>query len=86
MLIEFSDLPIDAEVIEAENDKLISIAGGCISCSFGSDLSAEMLKLCGMERRFDHILTEAYGVARPERILGVVGLIGRVSPDGRVVL
>ena len=37
---EFGDLPIDADLIEARDGNLISIAGGCICCSFGSDLVA----------------------------------------------
>ena len=33
---EFGALPIDEDLIEAQDDELISIAGGCICCSFGS--------------------------------------------------
>ena len=37
---EFGELPIDEDLIEAKGDDLISIAGGCICCSFGGDLTA----------------------------------------------
>ena len=37
---EFGELPIDADLIEARDGNLISISGGCICCSFGSDLLA----------------------------------------------
>ena len=42
---EFGDLPIDADLIEARDGNLISIAGGCICCSFGSDLVAALLNI-----------------------------------------
>ena len=35
---EFGSIAIDEDLIEAEEDGLISIAGGCICCSFGNDL------------------------------------------------
>ena len=42
---EFGELPIDADLIEARDDNLISISGGCICCSFGSDLVAALIDL-----------------------------------------
>src|SRR5476651_1816327 len=42
---EFGALPIDADLIEARDDKLISISGGCICCSFGSDLLAALIEM-----------------------------------------
>ena len=39
-----------------------------------------------MEGWYDRILNEASSVARPEEILGYVGLIRSVSPDGIVIL
>lgn len=83
---DFGDLPIDEDLIEASDDEVISIAGGCICCSFGSDLSAALLQLGAMNRSLDHILIEASGVARPEAIMESVGLVNGVSPDGIVIL
>jgi len=42
---EFGDLPIDADLIEAKDDEMIAISGGCICCSFGSDMTAALIKL-----------------------------------------
>ena len=39
-----------------------------------------------MEGWYDGILNEASSVARPEEILGSVGLIRSVSPDGIIIL
>ena len=83
---DFGDLPIDEDLIEADDDELISIAGGCICCSFGSDLSAALLRMGEMNGRFDHILIEASGVARPEAIMDSIGLVSGVSQDGIVIL
>ena len=35
---EFGELPIDADLIEGQDENVINIAGGCICCSYGSDL------------------------------------------------
>ncbi len=34
---DFGELPIDADLIETRGEGVISIAGGCVCCSFGSD-------------------------------------------------
>ena len=83
---DFGALPIDKDLIEAADDEVISIAGGCICCSFGSDLSAALSQLSAMNQPIDHILIEASGVARPEAIMWSVGLVSGVLPDGIVIL
>ena len=42
---EFGELAIDEDLIEAQEDGLISISGGCICCSFGSNLISALMKL-----------------------------------------
>ena len=42
---EFGDLPIDEDLIETKDEKLISISGGCICCSFGDDLTGALKDL-----------------------------------------
>jgi len=56
---EFGALSIDEDLIEAEQDDIISIAGGCICCSFGDDLSAALMDICAFKPPPDHILIEA---------------------------
>jgi len=65
---EFGALSIDEDLIEAEQDDIISIAGGCICCSFGDDLSAALMDICAFKPPPDHILIEASGVAVPAAI------------------
>ena len=42
---EFGDLPIDADIIEARDDEMITISGGCICCSFGSDMTLSLIHI-----------------------------------------
>lgn len=83
---EFGELPIDADLIEAQDDKVISIAGGCVCCSYGNDLMLAMMDLEKMDPRPDHILLESSGVAIPGAIAASIGLLSGFSVDGIVIL
>ena len=83
---EFGELPIDADLIESRDENVIDIAGGCVCCSYGSDLMAALINLLQVEPAPDHILIEASGVALPDAIAQSVGLITRYTVDGIVVL
>lgn len=83
---EFGELPIDADLIEAEDENLISIAGGCVCCSYGNDLVLAMLDLAKMEPRPDHVLLEASGVALPGAIAATVGILPDYALGGVIVL
>jgi G3E family GTPase len=82
---EFGALPIDADLIEARDDKLISISGGCICCSFGSDLLAALIEM-EREQPIDHLLIETSGVALPGAIVQSLGLVPGLVLDGVIVL
>ena len=83
---EFGALPIDADLIEAQDDALISIAGGCVCCSYGNDLIAAMMELSKLPQAPEHILIESSGVALPGAIAASVGLLEGFAIDGIVVL
>lgn len=83
---EFGELPIDEDLIEAEGDDIISIAGGCICCSYGNDLTLALIKMAEMSPRPDHVVIEASGVAIPSAIVASVGLLGAFRSDGIVAL
>ena len=83
---EFGELAIDRDLIEAEEEGLISISGGCVCCSFGGDLIAALRNLSQMQPRPQHILIEASGVAKPSAIFDSVALLDGFSADGVVVL
>ena len=86
MVNEFGELPIDEDLIEAEGDELISLAGGCVCCSFGSDLIEAMTKLATLNPRPDNVILESSGVALPGSIAGTLSLLPDFSIDGVVVL
>ena len=83
---EFGSLPIDADLIESEDDNVISIAGGCVCCSYGNDLMMAMIDLVKMEPRPDHVLIEASGVALPGSIAASISLISQYTLEGVLVL
>jgi len=83
---EFGALPIDADLIEAQGDDIISIAGGCVCCSFGNDLTRALLDMVALDPPPDHVLVEASGVALPGAIAASVSLLQGYALDGIVVL
>jgi G3E family GTPase len=83
---DFGELPIDADLIEAEDDGVISIAGGCICCSFGSDLMTVLMALAGRTPVPDHVLIETSGVALPDVVARSVSLVPGFALDGVIVL
>jgi len=83
---EFGELPIDADLIEAEDDDIISLTGGCVCCSYGNDLIMAMIEMAKMSPRPDHIVLEASGVALPGSIANSLSLLSDYRVDGIVVL
>lgn len=83
---EFGDLPIDASLIEADEGDLISIAGGCICCSYGSDLMAALMELPERLPEVDAVIVEASGVALPGGIVSALTLLSEYVLDAVVVL
>ena len=83
---EFGELPIDEDLIKAEDDDIISIAGGCVCCSFGSDLSGALLEMAKLDPPPDHLLIESSGVAIPSAIAGSVSLLDGYRTDGIVIV
>lgn len=83
---EFGELPIDADLIEAEEGDIISLSGGCVCCSYGNDLTSAIMEVSQMQPAPDHIVLEASGVALPGAIASSLSLLGNCSLDGIVVL
>ena len=83
---EFGELPIDEDLIEAEDEDIISIAGGCVCCSYGNDMMAALMELRNLDPVPDHVLIEASGVAIPGAILASIDLLQGFRSDGVVIL
>ncbi len=86
MVNEFGALPIDASLVEAADERIVSLTGGCVCCSYGEDLVSSLAMLSALEPRPDHVLLEASGVAFPGAVAGTVGLLAGFALDGAVVL
>jgi G3E family GTPase len=83
---EFGALPIDGDLIVARGNNLISISGGCICCSFGSELVAALIDIRERGDPIDHLLIETSGVALPGSIVQSLTLIPGLVTDGVIVL
>jgi G3E family GTPase len=83
---EFGELPIDGDLIEGESGNVISIAGGCVCCSYGNDLILALRDLVAGDVVVDHVLLEASGVGIPGAIGATVSLLQDYRLDGVVVV
>ena len=83
---DFGELPIDADLIEAEDGDVLSLAGGCVCCSFGSDLMGALIKLAQRTPRPDQLLIETSGVALPGAVAASLTLLTDVVLEAVVVL
>ena len=86
MVNEFGALPIDSSLVEAADDRIVSLTGGCVCCSYGEDMVSSLAMLAALEPRPDHVLLEASGVAFPGAVAGTVELLADFALDGTVVL
>jgi G3E family GTPase len=82
---DFGDLGIDAALIEGATDEVLELAGGCICCSFGTDLLGTVRRVRERQPPPDVLLIEASGVSDPAAVsrtlrldlaLGRPGVIG----------
>lgn len=83
---EFGTLPIDEDLIEADDGQMISIAGGCVCCAYGDNMARALRELLSLDPVPDHVVLEASGVALPGAIAGTVGLLPGFGVDGILVL
>ena len=59
---DFGDVNIDESLIEARTDSVLSIAGGCVCCSYGNELIETLESMNSNEILPDHIVLEARGL------------------------
>ena len=83
---DFGDLAIDADLIESRDGTLLQLAGGCVCCSFGSDLMAALQQMLALQPLPQHILIETSGVALPAAVARMLGLLQGLQLDAVLVL
>ncbi len=74
---DFGELPIDQDLIAAEDGDVLTLANGCACCSMGADLYKAFATALDFKPAPDHLLIEASGVAEPKRIAN----LARAEPD-----
>lgn len=83
---DFGELPIDADLIESQEGNILSIAGGCVCCSYGSDLIETLMELEKRSPAPDALLLETSGVALPSALAQSLQLVAGFALDGILVL
>jgi G3E family GTPase len=83
---DFGDVAIDADLIEGSDAGLLSLAGGCICCSYGDDLMQALIDLGRRAPRPDHVLIETSGVALPGAVARALTLLFDYVLDAIVVM
>ena len=83
---DFGDVNIDESLIEARTDSVLSIAGGCVCCSYGNELIETLESMNSDEILPDHIVLEASGIALPSKIIQTISLMDFLSFHGTVLL
>lgn len=86
MVNDFGALPIDQDLIESQDGNVLAIAGGCVCCSYGSDLIEALMEMARRTPRPDAMIIETSGVALPGPVASSVTLVGGYEVDGIVVL
>ena len=83
---DFGDVNIDESLIETRTDSVLSIAGGCVCCSYGNELIETLESMNANEILPDHIVLEASGIALPSKIIQTISLMEFLSFHGTVLL
>lgn len=83
---DFGATPIDRDLIETARGDTLEISGGCVCCSYGSDLMETLLALPQRRPDMERIVLEASGVALPGMVANAVTLLEPYRIDGIVVM
>ncbi|MGE0802582.1 MAG: GTP-binding protein [Lautropia sp.] len=71
---DFGALAIDRDLIEAADDAMIALDGGCVCCTFGADLLGTLATLSQRAPGIERIVVEASGVALPAPLAATIDL------------
>ena len=83
---DFGDVNIDESLIEARTESVMSIAGGCVCCSYGNELIETLESMSSSKFLPDHVVLEASGIALPSKIIQTISLMDFLSFHGTVLL
>ena len=86
MVNDFGELTIDADLIEGAEGSVLALAGGCVCCSFGSDLLSAIQDVLQRQPQPDLILIETSGVALPAAVARSARLLPGLHIEGIVLM
>ena len=86
MVNDFGELTIDADLIEGAEGNVLALAGGCVCCSFGSDLIGALQDMLQRQPPPDLILIETSGVALPAAVARSARLLPGLCIEGIVLM
>ena len=83
---DFGTINIDTQLVQSQNDEVVTLANGCICRSIGEGLSQTLMKLVGRSAPPEHIIVEASGVSDPCKIYQYAMAVPGLRPGGIVIL
>jgi G3E family GTPase len=83
---DFGTTPIDRDLIVSSNGDTLEISGGCVCCSYGSDLMDTLTALPAQRPDVERVVLETSGVALPGMVASAVTLLRPYRIDGIVVM
>ena len=83
---DFGEVSIDADLIVGAEDGVLSLAGGCVCCSFGSDLVGTLAEVLRRDPRPDGVLIETSGVGIPSAVARAARLVPGLRLEATVVV
>jgi G3E family GTPase len=83
---DFGEVSIDADLIVGAADGVLSLAGGCVCCSFGSDLVGTLAEVLRRDPRPDAVLIETSGVGIPSAVARAARLVPGLRLEATVVV
>ncbi len=66
---EFGEVNVDSQLVQAVEDQVFPLTGGCICCGLNEDFTDLLVDLWDKRESFDEIIVESTGVADPLQLL-----------------
>ncbi|MEI8266973.1 MAG: GTP-binding protein [Betaproteobacteria bacterium] len=83
---DFGEVSIDADLIVGAEGGVLSLAGGCVCCSFGSDLVGSLAEVLRRDPGPDLLLIETSGVGIPSAVARAARLVPGLRLEATVVV
>ena len=83
---DFGEVSIDADLIVGAEGGVLSLAGGCVCCSFGSDLVGTLAEVLRRQPAPDLVLIETSGVGIPSAVARAAMLVPGLRLEATVVV